>query len=270
MEIDLPTPPASSIAASPLPQPRRRPLTRGSPKESQLISYLDKSLNDIRKKIDNRGVETGYISFSQIARDIEGIVDVVWVSGSPTLQTPYLLTISTLTIDALPLFPPSSTHAFALLDKLDAAFSSLLAGRDIDSGAALPGFDDGRRGLSTTDKVRIKGVVERMRVVVFKVVAEEDDGDADKDVGGSAADGEENGGERGRQDGDGDGTVSFEGFENNDDDGADVDGAAREGEGDHEEEEEDVETLAARVFEKTLAELGDVLGGEPIGIITEE
>lgn len=90
------TPPASSVApsqhASPLPQPRRKPLQPGGPKESELIRYLDHGLNNVQKNVDNRvthrkmkptvGEEAGYSSFSEVARDLDALVDVVWVSGS--------------------------------------------------------------------------------------------------------------------------------------------------------------------------------------------
>lgn len=83
---------------------------------------------------------------------------------------------------------------FQLLNKLDLAFSSLLQGRDADSGDLLPGFESGR-GISTTQKVRIKSLVERTRVLVVEVMssgesmeedgsddAECDEGDDDHDV----------------------------------------------------------------------------------------
>lgn len=93
---DLPTPPASSVAASqhasPLPLPRRRPLPPGGTKETSLISYLDHGLNRIQKRVDNRathrktpalvGQEEGYRAFWEVAKDLDGLVDVVWVSGS--------------------------------------------------------------------------------------------------------------------------------------------------------------------------------------------
>jgi hypothetical protein len=50
-------------------------------------------------------------------------------------------------------------------------------------------------------------------------------------------------------------TVMFEGFENNEDD---------------EEDEEWEERNIASVYEKTIGALGDVLGGPPIGIITDD
>jgi hypothetical protein len=93
---NLPTPPASSAApsqhASPLPQPRRKPLQPGGPRESDLISYLDHGVNSIQKRVDNRmtnrkikpapGEDDGYRAYWEVAKDLDGLVDVVWVSGS--------------------------------------------------------------------------------------------------------------------------------------------------------------------------------------------
>jgi hypothetical protein len=147
-----------------------------------------------------------------------------------------------------------------LLDKLDFAFSSLLQGRDPDTDAPLPGFEDGRE-VSTTDKVRMKGIVERTRLVVVKKLGtregndEGEEEDVDKDGDGDVH--MENDDEEDR------GMVSFEGFEDNENEGVD-------GEGDAEDAEEREERSIAKVFEKTLGELGDVLGGDPIGIITDE
>ena len=82
------TPPASSVApssqASPLPQPRRHPLKPGSSKESDVIIYLDNSLNNVQKRVENRlqDEEDHYSSFAEVERDLTGLVDVVWVSGS--------------------------------------------------------------------------------------------------------------------------------------------------------------------------------------------
>jgi hypothetical protein len=99
----FPTPPESSAApsqhASPLPQPRRTPLKPGGVKESELIRYLDHGVNNIQKRVDNRvtnrktqpaaGEEGGYSTFVEVAKDLDGLVDVVWVSGSRKL--PYQL-----------------------------------------------------------------------------------------------------------------------------------------------------------------------------------
>lgn len=160
---------------------------------------------------------------------------------------PYLLNIARLVSEFLPLFPASPRATFRLLEKLDSAFASLLSGKDIDSGEPLPGFENGRT-ISITDKVRLKGIVDRTRLVVVRRLG---DGPIDED-GEEMADDD-------RMMESEDDTVKFEGFENNDDDDM-------EDEGDEAWEERQI----AKVYEKTIGELGDVLGGPPIGIITED
>jgi hypothetical protein len=98
----FPTPPASSATpsqhASTLPQPRRHPLKPGGPKESELIRYLDHGVNNIQKRVDNRvtnrkskpalGEEDGYSAFWEVAKDLDALVEVVWVSGSRKYPVP--------------------------------------------------------------------------------------------------------------------------------------------------------------------------------------
>ncbi|KAK1908046.1 hypothetical protein P3342_013366 [Pyrenophora teres f. teres] len=91
---------------SPLPQPRKHPLKPGGPRESDLIRYLDHGVNSIQKRVDNRTTNRkprpgpseveGYKAFWEVAKDLDGLVDVVWVSGSPNLQIPYLLNLAVL------------------------------------------------------------------------------------------------------------------------------------------------------------------------------
>ncbi|KAI8933799.1 hypothetical protein NX059_009506 [Plenodomus lindquistii] len=264
----LASPPASSTASSqhpsPLPRSRRHPLKPGGQKESELIRYLDQGIQRVQKRVDNRlthrkveptiGEPVGYSAFWEVARDLEALVDVVWVSASPNLQIPYLLNIAVLTVEFLPLFASSSrsTHAtFRMLSKLDFAFSSLLTGRELETGEWLPGFETGRK-VSTTEKVRLKGVVDRTRLAVVRSLA----GESVADDGGNSDDSMPSGTERRRETaGASEETVTFEGFENNE-----------------EEEDEDdwQERNAAEVYEKTIERLGDVLGGPPIGIITND
>jgi len=90
------SPPPSSIAASSvssglLPQPRSRPLRSASAKETAFINYVDHGVQQVTKRYamkhggeegehkDNIG---GYGSFKEAARDIEKLVEVVWVSGT--------------------------------------------------------------------------------------------------------------------------------------------------------------------------------------------
>lgn len=122
---------------------------------------------------------------------------------------------------------------FRVLRKLDYAFASLIQGRDLDSGDLLPGCERGN-GVSGTGKVRVKSIIERTRVVVVDAMSsgeyeqEDDDNDAES--------GNEN-----EMDDDLDETY-------------DVDDAA------------DYDMEVARVYDRTLVELGDTLGGPAIGI----
>jgi hypothetical protein len=60
---------------------------------------------------------------------------------------------------------------FKLLDKLDVAFVSLLHGRDYDTGETLPGFQGGR-GVSGTERVRIKNIAENTRIAVVHTMSQ--------------------------------------------------------------------------------------------------
>jgi hypothetical protein len=218
-----------------------------------LIRYLDHGLNNVQKRVDNRlqtasggdKREEGYRSFGQAEKDIEGLVDVVWVSGSPNLQIPYLLRIGGMLSEMLPLFACAPKATFRILEKLDVAFLALLNGRDPETSEPLPGFEGGRV-ISTTDKVRLKGIVDRTRLIVVRRMGRgpvNEDGEPAETEDESMAESE------------GEGYVKFEGFENDDDD---------------DEEESWEETQIGKVYERTIGELGDELRGPPIGIITDD
>ncbi|KAF6226253.1 hypothetical protein HO133_009119 [Letharia lupina] len=182
----LPSPPASSFNSPPagytiLPQPRSTPLKPGSAKESSFIDYVDRKLLEISRRYEKRfnadfedeamsGIQgRGYESYGELARDLEGVIDVVWVSGTPSLQTPYLLTIALTSCTCLAPFPFSPRPTFHLLHKLDMAFYSLLQGANAETGEILSGFEGGRGKLSTTEKVRMRSLVERTRVAAVEV-----------------------------------------------------------------------------------------------------
>ncbi|MCJ1272830.1 hypothetical protein MMC21_000619 [Puttea exsequens] len=182
----LPSPPPSSgasTAAAPsiLPQPRNAPLKPGSAKESSIIDYVDKKLLGISRRYEKRfnadfedeaasEIEgRGYERFGEVAKDLEDVIDVVWISGTPSLEIPYLLTIALTCCADLPSFPFDPRPTFHLLHKLDLAFYSLLRGTNSETGEILPGFEGGRGKVSTTEKVRMRGLVERTRVAVVEV-----------------------------------------------------------------------------------------------------
>jgi len=198
-------------------------------------------LSDVdRDRADSWGDVKGYSSMREACKDIEELVGVVWVSGTPSLQVPYLINLALLLTTIVPAMPPTPKGLFRLIGKLDHAFASLIQGRDVDTGERLPGFE-GRKGVSGTEKVRIRSLVERTRVGVIEAFkkgefdfAEPEEDDMDK------------------MDTDNDGELVLEGD-------------------DFEEDEEDDswDMQLARVYDRTLVELGDSLEEPSIGIITE-
>lgn len=94
-----------------------------------------------------------------------------WCAAS--LQITFLLTIALSVTTSLQSFPFTPRPTFQFLHKLDLAFSSLLKGISAETGEPLPGFDGGRGKLSTTEKVRMRGIVERTRVVIVEATDKE-------------------------------------------------------------------------------------------------
>ncbi|KAI9852448.1 MAG: hypothetical protein M1824_001902 [Vezdaea acicularis] len=137
--------------------------------------------------VEGEGASRGYEKFKEVAQDISKLVDVIWVSGTPSLQKQYLLVLAQLVCDYLPSFPSTPQYAFPLLNKLDYALASLLLGEDFETRTALPGFGAGKV-ISGTDKVRMKSIVERARIVVVDVIENgekdtesEEEGDNDEE-----------------------------------------------------------------------------------------
>lgn len=246
---------SSAVGPSALPHPRNAPLRPGGSKESAFIRYVDSQLLHIQRRFAKRTTPTGnglndvardsadtwgdvkgYSSMKEACHDISELVSVVWVSGTPSLQVPYLLNLGLLVTTVVGAMPPMPKSLFRLVGKLDHAFASLLQGRDVDTGEALPGFE-GRRGVSGTEKVRVRSLVERTRVGVMEAFKK--------------------------------GEFEFEKPEE-DEDGMDLDGElVLEGDGVEDEEDDSWDMQLARVYDRTVVELGDSLEEPNIGIITE-
>ncbi|OJJ48092.1 hypothetical protein ASPZODRAFT_130017 [Penicilliopsis zonata CBS 506.65] len=197
--ITSPTPSASTATPSHLPKPRAHPLRAGSTKETAVINHIDQALLTINrrhaKKFSSALEEThgsgtsGYESFKEVATDIDAIVDILWVSGTPSLEIPYLISLAGMVTSYLPEYPFSARPTFRLLRKLDTVFASLLLGEDVDTGAPLPGFEGRRNLISMTEKVRIKSIAETCRIAVVEAretqdapieeLNDDDDDDAD-------------------------------------------------------------------------------------------
>lgn len=181
----------------------------------------------------------------EACKDISELVGVVWVSGTPSLQVPYLINVALLLSGVIAGMPPTPRSLFRLLARLDHAFASLLQGRDVDTGEVLPGFE-GMKGVSGTEKVRIRSLVERTRVCVMEALKRgefEDEGPDEEERPGDSMD----------VDTDTDGELVLEG-----------DGGL-----DDEEEEDSWDMQLARVYDRTIVELGDSLEAPNIGVITE-
>lgn len=252
-------------------------------KETSVINHVDEGILRIQRRHAKKfsrayegetrgeigGGGEGYESFKELSSDIEGLINVVWVSGTrmfrsnlhinysvlleywhtnyvakATLQIPYTISLAILANSSLPGYPFAPRPTFRLLRKLDAVFASLLLGEDADAGTGspLPGFGTRRNVVSMTEKVRIKSIAEACRMVVMEVRGrgddddDDDDDDIDNDGGGGAGD-----------------TTDTD----DDEDMIDV-------LGDNTEDDREMpgrwETEAARVYERTIQILGDELG----------
>ena len=99
LEPTLPSPPPSlvqstSSVSTVLPQPRSTPLKSGAAKESTFIDHVDRKLLGISRRYEKRyntdfedqpslDIEgRGYESFGELAKDLEGVIDVIWMSGT--------------------------------------------------------------------------------------------------------------------------------------------------------------------------------------------
>jgi hypothetical protein len=93
----LPSPPPSAPSTSvTLPTPRAQPLKPSSQKEREFRNYVENRLLEVSGRYERRynaGVKegaqseegtqgTGYETFAEVVRDLDQIVDVVWVSGT--------------------------------------------------------------------------------------------------------------------------------------------------------------------------------------------
>ncbi|KAI0907907.1 hypothetical protein F4823DRAFT_524867 [Ustulina deusta] len=178
---------ASSRIAALLPHPRSKPLVRGSRKEEYAREYVARRLLHVsRRYVKKFGIPnpedevTGYENMEEVCRDLEEVVDILWFSGTPSLQVPYLLNVALAFNTYLPSFPPAPRPTFALLRKMDHCFASLLVGYDVKTKDLLPGFSSAvdntiMMRFSRTDMVRCKSLADETRMLVAMVMSGEID-----------------------------------------------------------------------------------------------
>ena len=143
--------------------------------------------------------------------------------AAASLQISFLLNIAAAVLTYLSSFPYAPKSTFHLLEKLDIAFSRLLQGIDPKTNGLLPGFETGRR-MTTTEKVRLRSIVERTRVEVVKIRSSDDPQEVEPDATAS-------------------------------------DTEMELGYGEDLTEQDDWDMETARVYERTLVNLGDTLDG---------
>lgn len=179
----LVTPPASAASPTPsntswsnrtssLPVPRSHRLQPGSHKEIALINYLDRHILKITrryaKKSGDEGIQNddtpGYNTYDEFIADADPLVDVAWISGTPSLQIPYLLQFAGFACAYLQAFP-FSTSVFPFLAKIDQAFATLL------QPAQNENISRSHPQVSVTEKVRIKSLIEHTRVEAVNAAA---------------------------------------------------------------------------------------------------
>ncbi|KAF4973234.1 hypothetical protein FZEAL_9386 [Fusarium zealandicum] len=197
---------ASSFAANApdLPSPRSKALQAGSRKEYMVRRFAEEQLQLVTrryvKKFSTPGPGdsvVGYTKFSEVCRDLDSVINVLWRSGTPPLQIPFLLRLTSDFTRYVRSFPPAPKASFAVLRKLDHCFSSLLSGQDIETGDTLPGFENGLRGgMTTTEMIRCRSLVDQCRILMVEVMrdpAEDDEEDKDDDETDTDADMDEPG-----------------------------------------------------------------------------
>ncbi|KAF4450641.1 meiotic recombination protein dmc1 [Fusarium austroafricanum] len=243
----LPSPSPSSASSfsnvQGLPAPRSKALKPNSSKEFMVRRYAEEQLLlATRRYVKKFGqpepgdTVVGYTRFGEVCRDLDGIVNILWKSGTPTLQIPFLLRLTSDFTRYVRSFPPAPKASFAILRKLDHCFASLLSGQDIETHETLPGFENGLRGgMTTTEMIRCRSLVDQCRVLMVEVMRdpaedEEEDEEAETDTD------------------------------------TDAEGPGIRGWGSVEDDDEMMLQLdAARVFEKTIVQLNERLGDlEPL------
>ncbi|KAL1875400.1 hypothetical protein Daus18300_003139 [Diaporthe australafricana] len=250
--LPSPAPSGSSIhPTSGLPHPRSHPLRAGSAKEQKIRAYVDNQLMYIQRRFVKKNVVAktgddivGYKTIGELCKDLEALLDIIWLSGTPGLQVPYLLNIANEFTEWVTKFSPQPEPLFTILNKLDYCFASLLAGQDIDTQETLPGFESGIRGVITkTDMVRCKSIVEQTRVVIVDVMSKQPDENVESDDSATEDDTEK---EITEAETDTEGNFS-----------------AAESSGfvdpNWEDPDDELYMDVARVYEKTLVQLGEVM-----------
>lgn len=139
-------------------------------------------------------------------------------------------------------FPAAPKATFQLLGKLDHCFASLLCGQDVETQETLPGFENGLRGgMTTTDMVRCRSLVEQTRVLMVEILSNDRGDYEDEDDSNDEEDSED----------DDDDELGLE---------STAQGSESLGGATWDIDEDRLHLDAARIYENTIVQLGNRLG----------
>ncbi|KAJ5355740.1 hypothetical protein N7517_010349 [Penicillium concentricum] len=179
--ITIPSRPPQWSPTLSLPQQRSQPISSGSEEEIQLRGQISTGIERVtyRKMKSDMGMdapdtpvsERRYESFKELAAEVEGLIDTLWASATPSIQTEALITLAGLTQTSLPAFPFDAPPTLNILHKFDCVFAALCTGTHPLTGAVLPGVQPGQSLATETQKVRIRSLAERTRYQVFSCLA---------------------------------------------------------------------------------------------------
>ncbi|KAJ5807550.1 hypothetical protein N7447_011006 [Penicillium robsamsonii] len=183
--ITIPSPQPQWTPTLSLPQQRSQPISSGSEEETQIRGQISTGIERVtyRKMKSDMGMdapdtpisERRYESFKELAAEVEGLVDTLWASATPAIQTEALITLAGLTQTSLPAFPFDAPPTLNILHKFDCIFAALCTGTHPLTGAVLPGAQPGQSVATETQKVRIRSLAERTRYQVFSCLAKSDE-----------------------------------------------------------------------------------------------
>ncbi|KAJ5177435.1 uncharacterized protein N7500_000134 [Penicillium coprophilum] len=181
IQIDIPSRQPQWSPTLSLPQQRSQPISSGSEEEIQLRGQISTGIERVtyRKMKSDMGMdapntpvsERRYESFKELAAEVEGLIDMLWASATPAIQTEALITLAGLTQTSLPAFPFDAPPTLHILHKFDCVFAALCTGTHPLTGAVLPGAQLGQSLATETQKVRIRSLAERTRYEVFSCLA---------------------------------------------------------------------------------------------------
>ncbi|KAJ5606894.1 hypothetical protein N7537_003513 [Penicillium hordei] len=189
-----------------LPRQRSQPIPSGSEEETQLRGQISTGIERVtyRKMKSDMGMdapdtpasERKYDSYQDLAADVENLIDTLWASATPAIQTEALITLAGLTQTSLPAFPFDAPPTLNIFHKLDSVFAALCTSTHPLTGAVLPGAQPGQSLVTETQKVRIRSLAERTRYQVFSCLTKSNErGNAANGYGGGDDEDENSGDE---------------------------------------------------------------------------